>query len=382
MKPFRFIIDIVARCNLQCQSCPMGNSPPMKKRGNMSPDLLNEILKKATDESVIDDVHFYNWTEPFLHPKLSEMIGVVNSYGLGTRLSSNLNVMPKIDDVLEANPEYLTVSLSGFTQDVYTRTHTGGNIERVKENMALLADSKARTGSKTKLETKYLLYLGNIEDAIHMKKYAEGLGYKFFTEFAGMMPAEKLLAFLTDGKIGDPLTDGDREIIELLAFPHKEMIELTKPFNTLPCSPLEDWMVLNSEGEVQLCFLVYDEEKYSVGNYLTTPIEEIHDTKRKHWQCADCLKLGIPASRAYPIPNVGSFILNNYMSYLSPLGLNFERLRQVGKFEVSIIKLQYFLINKINSSPSLSRKVDKIKPFVPRRFRRFGGQDMEISRYD
>ena len=155
-------------------------------------------MKKAVSECKVLGVHLYNWTEPFLHPKLSEMIQIVKSYNIECGISSNLNILPKIDDVLTANPDYIMISTSGFTQGTYERTHRGGDIERVKKNMVALAESRERTKCDTRIEVKYLVYFGNIDESIPMKKFAESLGFSFQLNYTILMPLEKLLAFVSN----------------------------------------------------------------------------------------------------------------------------------------------------------------------------------------
>ena len=88
-----FDVDIVGRCNLACPSCPVGNmSGTPLQSGYMKPELLDRIVAKATSECHVTNFALYNWTEPFIHPYLPEMIRVVKTHGIGCDISTNLNL--------------------------------------------------------------------------------------------------------------------------------------------------------------------------------------------------------------------------------------------------------------------------------------------------
>jgi MoaA/NifB/PqqE/SkfB family radical SAM enzyme len=238
MKPdFSFVIDVVGSCNLKCPSCPVGNFKEFRNpTGFMEPELLNKIIFKARKECNVIQVGLFNWTEPLLHPRLPELIRIVQeNHSIPVNISSNLNILKNPDEILAANPDSFRVSLSGFTQDVYSQTHKGGNIERVKQNIKLLADSKARVNSSTKIHVYYHRYLSNIGDEEEqMRHYVEGLGLEFWPTWAFMMPIEKVLTYL--GKqVGVTLTEEDLSLINNLALPLKEALAVAKQYKYQDC---------------------------------------------------------------------------------------------------------------------------------------------------
>ena len=176
-KQFYFNIDVLGACNLRCPSCPTGNmADPYRLKGMMEPELLDKILDKAVGESDVKGVGLFNWTEPLLHPKLPELIRCVTRRNLPCELSANLNVIKNIEAVLKENPHSIRMSMSGFTQGEYGYTHRGGDIERVKKNMATLADLKEKTGSSTQVHVLYHRYKTNLDDELLARDYAQSLG--------------------------------------------------------------------------------------------------------------------------------------------------------------------------------------------------------------
>ena len=106
-------------------------------------------MTKAKGECLMQGVGLFNWAEPLIHPKIGELVRIVQSHGVPCDLSSNLNDIRNLAQALAANPRSLRISVSGFTQEVYGRTHRGGDIEVVKNNMRVLAELKASLGSTT-----------------------------------------------------------------------------------------------------------------------------------------------------------------------------------------------------------------------------------------
>ncbi len=122
-----FVIDIVGTCNLRCPTCPVGNSPE-RPRGFMDLALFRRIIAKIRRESPVPhpQINLYNWGEPLLHPELPRIIAILRQAGMRSYLSSNLNIKRGLEAVIAAGPDELKISLSGFSQETYSRTHARG----------------------------------------------------------------------------------------------------------------------------------------------------------------------------------------------------------------------------------------------------------------
>lgn len=300
-----FYIDVFSSCNLRCPSCPVSNfrsEPERPVKGLMSPERLRQILEKATRETEVISVALFNWTEPLLHPRLAELIRVVKSFGLTCSLSSNLNILRNVDEILLAGVDWFRISLSGFRQEVYERTHARGDVEQVKTNMLKLAAAKRRTGSPVDIEVFFHRYRGNLRDELLMRAFAEGLGFRFIAVWAQMMPVEKVLTYSDPSHPMVPLTPEDYETIERLALPLDEVLDRTsqRPVNACPLQ--DDYMTLDVEGNVHLCCAVSSRKSNQLGQFLTTPVEEFQRMKRAHPLCGPCMARGLPLYLEHRLP--------------------------------------------------------------------------------
>jgi hypothetical protein len=221
------------------------------------------------------------------------MVRVVTGHGLPVGLSSNLNILRNIDAVMEANPTYLKVSVSGFEQSSYEITHRRGDIEKVKENMRLVAEARTRAGATTRLEVPFHRYLGNHEQEAQMTEFATDLGYEMTPVWAYMTSLEKALAFAEPEATDIVLTAEDRDLMSRLALPMDEALEVARKHAIPECRLRDRQLAINCEGHVTLCCTVFDPVKYGIGSYLDLPLSEIQLLKSKHEACGSCMKNGI-----------------------------------------------------------------------------------------
>ena len=307
-----FDVDVVGRCNLSCPSCPVGNmSGTPLQTGYMSPDFLDQIVVKATSECKVTNFALYNWTEPFIHPDLPEMIRVVKAHDIGCDLSTNLNLGKQIDKVVAANPDVIKISVSGFNQENYGITHHGGDIEVVKANMKRLAASKKAHKSSTRIIVIFHRYLKNQQEELDMRELAASLGFDFTTYWAYLMPLEKNLAFLGYRNGMPDFNEGDKALVNRLALPLLQAIEVARTSQVSDCRLRERQMAINSEGKVMLCCSVFDQSRYELAPYLDTPLDELQTMKYAHSMCSSCMKEGLHVLMTYGDKRLEDLALEN-----------------------------------------------------------------------
>ncbi len=295
--PHQYFIDIVGGCNLRCPSCPVGNTPNADRpTGLMSDEMFDGIIARIKQEQPETEyVLLYNWTEPFLHPRLPELIRIAWKHGVGTHLSTNLNFDRKLDEIIQAEPLRIRVSVSGFTQEKYGRTHEKGEIEKVIDNMRRIREAIDRFGVKTKVRVPYHCYVDNVDDDYkRMRALCRELDFKFEPCWAYLMPVEKNLKYL-HGK----LDEREQKLVDLLAIRPEEAREISLRQPSDDCTLRRDQTVINCDGSVALCCAVYDARFTVAGSFLDTTREERQKVKDSHPMCAPCMKEGLHVTMTY-----------------------------------------------------------------------------------
>lgn len=289
-------MDLVGTCNLRCPSCPVGNTSPTSGSGLLDLELFESIIEKAAREYNVSFVGLFNWTEPMIHPRLPDFIRTVHKYGIKCHLSSNLNLLRNPDAVLAEAPEYFRISLSGFRQETYGVTHAAGDIEKVKRNMKLLAESKRRVGNTTtNIQVCYHRYLHNLSELTEMQEYAASLGFGWYSNWAYLLPIEKAMELAEDR-----LPERDAEFVDSqFALPTREAVKVAKEFRDAPCRLLKEQLVLDMKGNVVLCCTVYDLKNNALGNFLSMSVADFMKAKEGHPTCDRCMANGLHSYASY-----------------------------------------------------------------------------------
>lgn len=302
-------VDIVGACNLECPSCPMGNSDNNNFKKAMPLEMFVKIVEKARREGV-NPIHLYNWTEPLIHPRIDDFIRVIKAAGISSGVSSNLNVSKNMEKAILAEPDFFRISLSGFYQETYEKGHVGGNVEVVKENMVRLSELKRLHNIETVVEVYYHRYLDNLEEEVLMREFSERLGFKFSAGNSIMMPLEKVLDIID----GSPaVRDSDRETLKRLALPPSgDLINLLKHYPKHACSLKDDMVVLDCGGDAVLCCALFDQSEFSLGKYLDFSMGQLSRLKSSEKKCVElcgkCMQNGLHTYSM--LPNVG--VMQNY----------------------------------------------------------------------
>jgi MoaA/NifB/PqqE/SkfB family radical SAM enzyme len=346
----------------------MGNFKEYKiSTGFMDLETLGKILEKASKEFQVLGVGLFNWTEPVLHPKLPEMIRLIQDKGYSCYLSSNLNNFKNIDEVIKANPYSLRISASGFTQEVYGYSHRGGNIEKVKANMIALAEAKKKYNSTTRLHVLFHRYKHNLKDEPLMREFAEHLGIGFEPVWAFMMPLEKILSHTEGTNDLAVLSEEDNQLINNLALPLKPAMEASARHKDQPCLLQDEQITMDYKGDVQLCCATYDARKFTVGNFLELSIDEIQNRKYAHDFCSRCMKAGGHVYVTYGTLDIEDVAIKNLPKEdVDRLNLRFELKKKRRRKSLEGVYRKVF---RRVVSPEMSKRLGDIYDWVQNRIR-------------
>lgn len=288
-----FTIEIAGSCNLACPSCPRGNCHPSlaPPAGMMDVGLFSRIIDKILVESpAVTHISLYNYGDPLLHPRLPDILKVLHERHIFSALSTNFSWEIDLKKLVQAQPGELKISVSGFYQDTYARTHTGGDIRLVKANMYKLRHYMDRYFPELNVKVEYHLYRDNRgRDLEEMKKLCAELGFVFNPFFAIVVPVELILKRIEDG---DRTLD---QIESLLAVGLEDGLNVAAKFkNTEDCSYYHQTNI-NIDGSVALCCVSYNGDNSIIApSFMETDMVTLEHAKRSHPFCFKCMALSLP----------------------------------------------------------------------------------------
>ena len=309
--PSDYFIEIVTACNLRCPACAHGHPQLFQRKpGKMELALFRKILAKIRTENPAARISPYHQSEPFLHPELPEFVRAIKEYGFSCEVSSNLNVIPRLDDFLLAGPDQIVISLSGFTQAVYARGHVGGDIEKVKRNMRALRDRIDHLGVPVRVAVNYHMYRDNVgEDFDRMKQLTCDLRFDWHPSWARSICTELTVPYLeARGKI-DPAASGGLArpawlpapdslppaffaMVDRLAIRPEEDIEGQEgDVSFLTCPSGGACLNIRVDGSVDLCGYGFDDRQEAFPDYLQMTPAQLQTCRTAGTAlCATCLR--------------------------------------------------------------------------------------------
>ena len=293
--PF-YTIDILGACNLKCASCPQSIVDSEVPKGSMKLETFKKVFDKIILETPsVSHISLYSWGEPLLHPYLDKIIDYVHEKNVSVALSSNLSIKfeNRIEKLINSNPDYLKISLSGFFPKAYNGTHQGGDINLVKNNLLLLRKLIDRYKSNTLVDINYHLYKDNCgENLDEMKNFAKKLNFIVSETYALVMPLERVFSHLK----GTP-DHQTKNLQDNLLVTIDEGINASSKYS-LPknsCPFRENQININSDLTIPVCCTDWERDKNVVSeNYLETNLKEINYNKSKVEICKKCMNLKLP----------------------------------------------------------------------------------------
>jgi len=193
--PYVAVLGIANICNLSCPYCPTG---ARRKSGRTERMIDPLLVKKMLDEldKYLISVNLYNWGEPLLHPQIAEIVRMIHNRRIFTKISTNLNTYNRevLIELCEAGLDYLMVSFSGASQEVYEQYHRRGNLDVVLENIRYLTDYKRRNNLRRPIiEFKYLLFRHNRQEMKAARNMTAELRVDLFKWYEGGGPEEAII---------------------------------------------------------------------------------------------------------------------------------------------------------------------------------------------
>ena len=283
LSPFYPTVEITGVCNLRCASCPRGNTDtPLENGSYMSASDYTKVVDKMIAEiPFLYLVDLYMWGEPILNKELPEIIRINTHRGIASGISTNLNNVKNLSDVIKASPAQVRVSLSGASAETYEVTHNGGKWERVQSNLHLLSSLIKEHEANTLVEVYFHVYKHNIQDYPVMRDLCQQLGFNLVPSIAMLFPDYAL-----DHVRNVPLNKNTQKVHDLMLIDLQNLLADAKKQDDKMCLLTRVFPVINWDmGVMPCCNYSYSSLNAS---YLDNPLIELIQSRTKSDQCNEC----------------------------------------------------------------------------------------------
>lgn len=147
--PPQVYVQVARRCNLRCTMC--GFAAWQSNQGFMSDAVFRSTLDQCDRDGVRKLIFASAQGEPFLHPRIFELLEEAVSRGFQVQASTNGTPFTeeRIARLATIPFYHLQFSFAGFDQRSYETIYAGARFEQVSRNLAAIHRHLTETGSPT-----------------------------------------------------------------------------------------------------------------------------------------------------------------------------------------------------------------------------------------
>ena len=146
----RFVqIEPVGQCNLSCRMCPVvfrDEGGPGRPPAFMQFEAFCTLVDAFPD---LQELQLQGMGEPFLHPRLIDMIRYAAARGISVSTNTNLTALSerRAAECVQSGLKTLHASIDAADREAYAYIRVGSRLDRVLRNLERLMQAKARVRS-------------------------------------------------------------------------------------------------------------------------------------------------------------------------------------------------------------------------------------------
>lgn len=243
--PIGLQLEPTARCQLSCPLCPRARMP----RCPGGEDMLYEQYTRLMDEigQYLLVIAFWQWGEPLLHPRISDMVALAHDRNILTIISTNGQTSPDEFDIrglIDAGLDMLIISLDGIDQESYDSFRKNGEVSRTMDFARTACRIKRESGRTTPLINIRTIATSKTESEIdRVREFARTIGADVFSV--------KAVSLYYDADPDNPILPVNRQY-RSFQYQGKEEAETYRTM--LPsCNKPWSWPTLLHDGTLLIC---------------------------------------------------------------------------------------------------------------------------------
>jgi MoaA/NifB/PqqE/SkfB family radical SAM enzyme len=300
-------IEISGICNLRCLACPRSDTlRPFENGGFISVDDYRSIVEKLLRElPMLHIIALFIWGDPLLHPKLPEILKINSELGIGSDISTNLNIKTeKLEEIVKANPTYLRMSCSGFGSKNYEVSHSGAKWDTFYKNCFEVSRLIKKYDSDTGVELYFHVNKANILEYKSIVDMAQQLGFRVSACLSMCFPQ-----YAMNFAENISLPESARKAKELMLISMEDMLHAAKKETEKTCPQKNGFPNINWDLSVLTC-CNFNQDRLA-DNFLNTDIYELIKLKNSSEFCKKCISYSI--HRYFCVQKYNEYIQNLLM---------------------------------------------------------------------
>lgn len=299
-------IEIAGICNAECPYCPAGKEK-IRSNSFIDIDFFKKIIEHLSKEGLLEYNHVIGLMirgEPFLHPKIDDILKFLYENDLKASISSNFIKIPKLSDNALKAINDLTFSLSGLSDNTYKRIY-GTNVEKPLTNFDNFLYKIKKANKDAFININWIKYKFNKSEFQSAKEYFKTRGVHFNPINASYIDYDKIVE-LIENNINVDSIENDIFIKEQL---NRMKNASSYNLNLYYCNVFDD-IFIDEYGNWLTCSYMNRYNKYFVrGKFNDITKEAIFNRVVDNPFCKKCLKYLISDSIFAPdtVDSLNSF---------------------------------------------------------------------------
>jgi MoaA/NifB/PqqE/SkfB family radical SAM enzyme len=289
MPPHKTVfLDISGVCNARCPYCLSGRYKA-PGGGFIAVDVFERILERLSASALVDRttvLGLYNWGEPFLHPRLGELVAAAQRSGMRYSFSTNASVVPAIDASFVRGLALLIFSMPGFSQSSYDRIH-GFDFAKTCGSIEAIVRRARAAGYRGEFRIHYHVYQFNLAEMDACAKFARRLAIDVDYHYAILNHWDHLWKYVDDTLPYPLLKELSQDLFSF------RLRDLTADSVAAYRCPQYDILAVDESANVLLCCQVPKEQRYHAGNLLRDDIGQILHSREHNETCTRCVERGM-----------------------------------------------------------------------------------------
>ena len=131
--PLGLQLEPTIQCQLDCPHCARQKAITGMQEGHMRWQSYERLMSEIGPR--LGAIAFWQWGEPLLHPRITDMVSLARQHGVISYISTNAQIEPDQFDMtglIGSGLDMLIISMDGSSQPVYQQFRAGGSLERLK----------------------------------------------------------------------------------------------------------------------------------------------------------------------------------------------------------------------------------------------------------